>query len=430
MATRNERSRGALLRLRPDLEFGRQGPDARGRWVVKDPVMLRYYTFRDEEHAILQWLDGRSTLAQICERFEKRFAPRRMTPQRVSAFLGDLHRQGLLISAGENQAAQLLERRQEELREDRWRRWSSLLAVRFRGFDPELLLGWLHSKARWLFTWPFLAACTIIVLSAAALLLVEANDLGRQLPSLHEFLHPGNLVWLAAVLATTKILHEVAHALTCKHFGGECHELGVMLLVFTPCLYCNVTDSWMMSSRWRRIAVSAAGVALELVLAAVATFGWWYSEPGVFHTICLNTMVVCGLGTVLLNGNPLLRYDGYFILSDLVDIPNLWQESRDAIKRRLASWLLGVDPATPLWSPERTLFKLLYGVSSMIYRALVVATIAVFLFRILSGWGLGVVRSVGGRARRGGHSANCSLSVAPGSSSPRVGRSQHASRPV
>ena len=96
-----------------------------------------------------------------------------------------------------------------------------------------------------------------------------------------------------------------------------------MLLVFTPCLYCNVSDSWMLASKWQRIAIAAAGMYVELILATSRTFLWWFSEPGLFNSLCLNTMLVCSVGTLLFNGNPLLRYDGYYILSDLVEVPNL-----------------------------------------------------------------------------------------------------------
>ncbi len=145
-------------------------------------------------------------------------------------------------------------------------------------------------------------------------------------------------------LAVVKVLHELGHALTCKHFGGDCHEIGVLLLFFTPCLYCNVSDAWLFPGKWPRIAVSAAGIAVEVFLAAIATFLWWFSIPGVFNTLCLNIMIVCSLNTLLINGNPLLRYDGYYVLADLLDVPNLGQQSRWLLGRLLAGFFLGSDP--------------------------------------------------------------------------------------
>ena len=132
-------------------------------------------------------------------------------------------------------------------------------------------------------------------------------------------------------------MHEFGHGLSCKHFGGECHEIGVMLLVFTPCLYCNVSDSWMLPNKWHRAAIGAAGMYVELVLASIATFVWWFSQPGPFNYICLSVMFICSVSTVMFNANPLLRYDGYYILSDFLEIPNLRQKASTILNRSSAS---------------------------------------------------------------------------------------------
>ena len=125
----------------------------------------------------------------------------------------------------------------------------------------------------------------------------------------------------------TKVLHEFGHGLSCKHFGGECHEMGVMILVLTPCLYCNVSDSWMLPNKWHRAAIGAAGMYVEVVLASICTFIWWFTEPGLFNYLCLNVMFICSVSTVMFNANPLLRYDGYYILADILEIPNLRQKA-------------------------------------------------------------------------------------------------------
>ena len=177
-------------------------------------------------------------------------------------------------------------------------------------------------------------------------------------------------------LAGIKVLHELGHALACRRFGGECHEIGVMLLVFTPCLYCNVSDSWMLPSKWQRMAIAAAGMYVELILASVCTFLWWFSQPGLFNSLCLNTMLICSLGTLLLNGNPLLRYDGYFILSDLVEVPNLRAQATLAAQRIFARWFLGLDLGTDRESTaRRQALLVVYFVASTLYRWFVVIAI-------------------------------------------------------
>jgi len=184
------------------------------------------------------------------------------------------------------------------------------------------------------------------------------------------------VIWLVVVLATAKGLHELAHGLTSRHFGGECHELGVMFLVFTPCLYCNVSDSWMLPSRRQRILISAAGVMAELVLAALCTFLWWFSQPGLFNSICLDVMLVCSVSTLAFNANPLLRYDGYYILADLVHESNLSQKSAALVRRTIADWFCGIPWSEGSWkTADRPVLLALYGVLAAAYRVFVLATI-------------------------------------------------------
>ena len=125
----------------------------------------------------------------------------------------------------------------------------------------------------------------LLILSAASLVLVQFDAFYAKLPGFHQFFQANNWLWLGLVLCVTKVMHEFGHGLSCKHFKGECHELGFMLLVLTPCLYCNVSDSWMLPSKWRRAAIGAGGMYVELVLASIATFVWWFSEPGLVNQL-------------------------------------------------------------------------------------------------------------------------------------------------
>ena len=124
-------------------------------------------------------------------------------------------------------------------------------------------------------------------------------------------------------LAVVKIIHEFGHGLTAKHFGGEVHEMGILFLVLTPALYCDVTDSWLLPNKWKRIWISAAGIYVECFLASIATFVWWYSTPGLLNSLAMATMFICSVNTIMFNANPLLRYDGYYVMADWLEIPNL-----------------------------------------------------------------------------------------------------------
>jgi putative peptide zinc metalloprotease protein len=370
------------LRLRPDLVIQPQDASC-GTWVVKDPVALRFFLFGPDEHFILQHLNGTRSTEEILDEFARARAPKRMTATRLHTFLSALCRNGLTCSDIPGQSSLLLEREDS----GRWREsvlsWTNLLAIRLPGVNPDAWLDRLYPAFRWCFSWWFLTCCALVWFVAVGLVVVEADALRAQWPRVEEFVSGHNLIWLVIALAATKIFHELAHALTCKHFGGRCHELGIMLLVFTPCLYCNVTDAWMLRNRWQRIAISAAGILMELQLAAMAAIIWRYTQPGPLNSICLNVIVVCSVGTLLFNGNPLLKYDGYYILSDLVRMPNLWQQSRSGLYRRLSELLLGrVRPADDE-PPGRRRFLIAYAIASITYRFCLTLAILLFLYRLL-----------------------------------------------
>ncbi|OHB83409.1 MAG: hypothetical protein A2V98_06430 [Planctomycetes bacterium RBG_16_64_12] len=367
------------MRVRHDLSIHRQKFGQESYWVVKDPVALAYFHLREEEHAILEMLDGQTSLATIKQRFEEAFAPLQMSIEQLQAFLGRLHQLGLVLADAPGQGDQLLLRRGRRRRHELIQSLANVLAIRFRGVDPEPFLRRLYPKCRWLFSLWFLAGCLVFAASAGTLVAVQFDVLQSRLPDFRDFFTARNLITLAAALAVAKVLHELGHALTCKHFGGECHEIGIMFLVFTPCLYCNVSDSWMLSSKWQRIAITAAGILVEVMLASACTFLWWFSEPGLLNTLCLSMMFVCSVNTLLFNGNPLLRYDGYFVLSDIIEVPNLAQQSRALVGRALARFFLGVELPRDRSLPERKRFLLAaYGVASTVYRWFVVIAILWF----------------------------------------------------
>ncbi len=376
-------ARKLRIRVRPDLTARKQIYQGKTYWVVKDPVGLHYFRFQEEEYAILNMLDGEISLDEIKERFEAEFPPQKITLDEIQQFLGMLHRSGLILAGVQGQGSQLLKRRSERRRREWLNLVTNILCIRFKGIDPERFLNWLYPKVRWFFT-PVAVGIVLCMMLAALLLVATQFDTFRaKLPTFHQFFTPSNWLLLAATLAFTKVLHEFGHGLSCKHFGGECHEMGVMLLVLTPCLYCNVSDSWMLPSKWQRAAIGAAGMYVEAVLASVATFLWWFSEPGLLNSLCLNIMFICSVSTIVFNGNPLLRYDGYYILADLVEIPNLRQKATKILGQKMGQWFLGLEPTEDPFLPKRNqIFFALYSVAAACYRWLVVFSILLFLYKL------------------------------------------------
>ncbi|MFM8577553.1 MAG: HlyD family efflux transporter periplasmic adaptor subunit [Planctomycetaceae bacterium] len=391
-AFRSSTTRPVGLRRRGDLVTTRQVYQGQVWWVVKDPISLAYFRFRPEEYALLGMLDGKSSLEQLKERFEEEFPPRRIGLDELARFVATLHRSGLVIGDRPGQGPQLFERRRQRI----WRQWiawfSNVMAMRFRGFDPDRVLEWLAPYVGWLFTRAALIGASIHVSSAALLVLVNFDTFRSKLPEFQQFFAAGNWLWLAIALGVTKVIHEFGHGLSCKHFGGECHEMGVMLLVFTPCLYCDVSDSWMLPSKWQRAAIGAAGMYVEVIIASIATFLWWNTREGFFNQLCLDVMFVSSVSTILFNANPLLRYDGYYILSDILEIPNLKQKSTSILSRLATKWCLGIKQPEDPFLPQRNrhLFAI-YAVASAFYGWLVTASIFFFVWKVLEPYRLEVL---------------------------------------
>lgn len=380
------------VRVRRDLTARQHRYQGRVSWVVKEPLGLNYFRFQEEEYAILQMLDGTVSLDDIKHRFERTFPPQQISVEELQHFIGSLHRSGLITTDAPGQGKQLKKRRDERKRKELIGKLSNILWMRFRGIDPERILNFLLPFVRWMFTPVAVTLCLMFCLSALLLITVQFDVFQSKLPAFHQFFNLHNAFLLALALAVTKIIHEFGHGLSCKYFGGECHEMGIMLLALTPCLYCNVSDSWLLQNKWHRAAIGAAGMYIELIIASVCTYVWWFTEPGILNHLCLSTMFVSSVSTLVFNANPLLRYDGYYILSDIVEIPNLRQKSSDILNRTLGWWCLGLEPPEDPFLPERNrVFFGIYAVASAVYRWVVVFSIMFFIYKVFEPYRLEVI---------------------------------------
>ncbi|MDO4574504.1 MAG: HlyD family efflux transporter periplasmic adaptor subunit [Planctomycetia bacterium] len=385
-------ARPLAIRVRPDISAKRQKYLGKSYWIVKDPVGLKYYRFQDEEYAILNMLDGKNSLDSIKDNFQKTFPPQKITLEELQHFIGSLHQSGLILTSVHDQGYQLYERSIVRKRKERLGAFTNILCIRFKGFDPERLLNAMYPFFAWIFHPATMFLSLVMMVSALLLVLTHFDTFYQKLPAFQQFFTPENGLWLAVVLGMTKVVHEFGHGLTCKHFGGECHEMGVMILVLTPCLYCNVSDSWMLPSKWRRAAIGFAGIFVEVWLASFATFLWWYSTPGLLNNICLNIMFISSVSTIIFNANPLLKYDGYYVLSDILEIPNLRQKASTILSRKAGEWFLGLEyPEDPFLPQRNQVIFAIYAVAAACYRWVVTFSIAMFLLQVFEPYGLKIL---------------------------------------
>lgn len=385
------------LQMRADLHVQPLQFGDKKYWGLKDPISLQYYQLRDEEYFILKRLDGIASFETIRRQYEQQFPPQKLEASQLQGFLSRLHQEGLVLADAFGQGEILLERQTLKKKKASRAKWMNPLAIRFRGIDPHRVLTWLQPRTAFCFTPLFLLAALSFLVAAGTLIITHLDAVIEQLPDFATFFEAKNLLLLGVSLALVKVLHELGHAIACKQFGGECHEMGVMLLAFIPCLYVNVSDAWTMPNKWHRIIVSAAGIFVELFISSVCVFLWWFSYPGLFHSLCLNIVFICSVSTLLLNGNPLLRYDGYYILLDLVEVPNLRQRSQTIVSNRLHHWFFGHKADILLKEPRRLRrFLLLYGIASILYRWFIVIVILTVCYYVLEPYGLEVIAQVMG----------------------------------
>ena len=231
------------------------------------------------------------------------------------------------------------------------------------------------------------------MLTAGALLLTHFETFRSRLPSFESYFNFKNMIYLWIALGVVKVIHEFGHGLSCKAFGGEVHEMGFLLLCFSPAMYCNVSDAWRLPNKWHRILISFAGIWVELMIAAAATFQWWNTVPDTFYNnLCLNLMVVCSVSTVLFNGNPLMRYDGYYVLADWLEIPNLRDRSNRYLQNVAMEYGLGIEvQPEPYMELGRKLLFLTFAIVSYVYRWVVTFVILKVMATFLKPYKLEVI---------------------------------------
>lgn len=388
-----ERRKSLRIRLRADLGIEAHKYEGRTFYVVKDPVSLRYYRLKDNEHFLLQFLDGKHTLEEAQKAYEKEYRPERLRLEDLEGFAQQLLTAGLALSDSPKAGKQLFERRGKRRRREFMQTISNILYIKIPVFDPERILKIQLRYVWWIFSMWFFTLSVGFMLAAIMLVATHFDTFLAKLPSYHEFFSFKTAIYLWLALGVVKVIHEFGHGLSCRHFGGEVHEMGFLLMCFSPALYCNVSDAWVLPNKWHRIIISAAGIYVELVIAAIATFVWWNTPTQPFiHNLSLSLMIVCSVSTVVFNANPLMRYDGYYVLADWLEIPNLREKSNRYLKNLTLDYCLGVEvPPEEYMELWRKILFISYAIVSYLYRWIVTFSILYLFYTFLRPYKLEMV---------------------------------------
>jgi putative peptide zinc metalloprotease protein len=369
---------GLKPRLRTHAQIHRQRYRGETWYVLQDHQSGQFFRISQAANLMLCFMDGRRSVQEIWDIVGRRFGAERPTHDETVRLLIQLHRADLLHGEMPPDMGEL-ERRAEKHRSRGLLVWlKSPMAMRFPLLDPDRFLDRTLPLVRPLFTASGFVLWLALIAVGATLAAMNWTELTANVSD--RVFSAQSLVLMALLYPIIKALHELGHAYATKTGGGEVHELGVMLLVMVPVPYVDASSSIAFRAPWRRALVGAAGMMVELALAAAAMIAWARLDPGLLRAAAFNVMLIGGISTLIFNGNPLLRFDSYYVLADLLQIPNLDTRARRYLLYLMQRHALGLDSVeSPVQARgERTWF-VVYGLASFGYRLVVMVGIALFV---------------------------------------------------
>ena len=352
---------------------------------------------------IVGGMDGTRTVDQLWREAAFRLGQEAPGQDELIQLLAQLHSADLLQTEVTPDSVELLER---AAKVDRARWMGNMLnplAVRLRFWHPDRFLERTLPLVNWLVGWRGGLLWIIVVLPAVVLCAQHWQELSENASD--RILAADNMLMMALSFLVLKALHELGHGYAVKAFGGIVHEIGIMFLVFAPMPYVDASAASEFRSKWQRALVGAAGMIVEVFIAALALYAWLAVEPGIVRAFAYNVMVVAGISTIIFNGNPLLRYDGYYILSDLLEIPNLAQRATRYWGHLVYTYVFRTEGLPEfVATPGERIWLLLYAPASFLYRIAVILALAIFVASqylavgvVIAVWGIftGVVLPIG-----------------------------------
>lgn len=346
-----------------------------------------FCTLPPEYWELLQLFDGEKTYEEIAELFTAR-SGMAMTRDWVLEFA--------TVNAEAPLWSKTLLEKNARFREDaaekrrgrtqKKSKWSNLAEITFPAWDPDAALTKVNDRLRFIFTYQFLLLSLSMFAFAAYVLVSHWTEIGEDNLEFYNFTHKGlaDIIEFWVLICVIGFIHEFCHGLACKHTGGESHSMGFLLIYLTPAFYCDTTEAWVYGNKWQRITTAAAGAWSSLIIYSIASFGWWGTPVGgTLHNFAYIVMLASGILPVLINLNPLVKLDGYYIFTELLNIPELKENASiyvsNWVKKNI--WRLPVDVPYVTW--RRRLLYVPYTMASSFYSYGMLYFVVTFTYNVI-----------------------------------------------
>lgn len=373
------------LTLRPDLSIQRQDFADDSCFVIEDPARSQFFRVGVAEYTFLSLLDGRTSIAQAVAEVATVRKDDAFTETQAAALCSWLIDQHLATTPQADRAERYIRRASLE-DQRRARQWLNPVMLKLSLGNPDELIRLLSRSLGWMFG--MMGFCIWLPTVSVGVWCVVSN--WSRLTAGHDVLAADNWLWLGITGVCLKLIHELSHGLVCRRYGGETREAGIIFLLFVPLPWVDVTSCWRFGSRWQRMYTAAAGMYAELFVAALAAVVFASTDSAILRFHALNILTTAGFLTLIFNVNPLMRFDGYYILADALDLPNLATHGQQDLMWLCRRIFLGIDSPPPTWPEGRGWLIRLYGVSACVWKLMLCVSLSAAAALLFHGAGIAI----------------------------------------
>jgi putative peptide zinc metalloprotease protein len=346
-------------------------------YILRDKFNNKFFRIKPEAYKFIVKLNTEQTVEAFWEEYLEKYPLITPTQDELVKLLSQLHLNNLLYFKNRVQSEEVFERYRDHKAKMIKSKLMGFLFIKIPLFNPDRFLETIQPLSKIIFSRVSFFIWLFFILYALKIVVDNSDKVSMQAQGM---LAPSNLIYLYVTLFILKILHELGHAMICKKYGGPVHTLGLMFLVFTPLPYMDASSSWGFRNKWHRALVGSAGMVVELFIAAIATIIWVNTGDGFVHSLSFNVMIIGSVSSLIFNANPLLKLDAYYILSDVLEIPNLLKQSNQQFLYYFKKYLFKVPHVFPMtYEREEAFWLVTYAVLSYLYRLLVSLAIMFFV---------------------------------------------------